>query len=540
MNSIFQRLKAFGSELRNDTSGNTMMLVALGMPMLVGGTGLAVDTAQWYLWRRELQYAVDQAAMSGAYSLSKAANIQESQHDARARAELQNNKDIVDFETDINVNVADYADQQDNSVIVEVTATRSLPFTKMLTSRGATINVSAQASFTEAATYTSCLVAVDEDDDGAITIGGTANLQMNCGLAALSTSEEAIQVNGNPDVDAGYVLAAGGIDDWFRQNTDDSVLENLSGLTDPFEELTPPDNPTAREYNCVRNRDATTITTATVKTDVVTTYTYWQGKNENSAKQIASYAGARTPNPQTAPGTPIDNQVVPNGSANGVQTPVQVGTPTMTAVGTAGSGKNAETIWERKIVTNNATYSNVLETGGVNQASLLPGTYSSIDTRCNTTLAQGIYVINGGSLTINAQHNFTGAGVMFVLKNGASIQINGGANIALTAPTVAQLSEMGISDERLAGMLVFEDRNSQGSTGNRLNGNAETILNGKIYLPKSNLTINGTASVTSQCLMLVANTLTITGTASLENLCPTDQYITDAVGTQRHRVYLVA
>ncbi len=74
MNRTFKRLRAFGSKLRKDVSGNTMIMVALGMPMLVGGTGLAVDTAQWYLWQRELQYAVDQAAMSGAYSLSKADN----------------------------------------------------------------------------------------------------------------------------------------------------------------------------------------------------------------------------------------------------------------------------------------------------------------------------------------------------------------------------------------------------------------------------------------------------------------------------------
>lgn len=59
MVTTFQRLRAFGSKLRKDVSGNTMIMVVMGMPMLVGGTGLAVDTAQWYLWQRELQYAAD-------------------------------------------------------------------------------------------------------------------------------------------------------------------------------------------------------------------------------------------------------------------------------------------------------------------------------------------------------------------------------------------------------------------------------------------------------------------------------------------------
>src|SRR3989337_306726 len=56
------------AELRGCSSGNTTMLVALGMPMLIGGAGLGVDLAQWYMWKRELQYAVDQAAIAGAYA----------------------------------------------------------------------------------------------------------------------------------------------------------------------------------------------------------------------------------------------------------------------------------------------------------------------------------------------------------------------------------------------------------------------------------------------------------------------------------------
>lgn len=437
-----------------------MIMVAMGMPMLVGGTGLAVDTAQWYLWQRELQYAVDQAAMSGAYSLSKADSPETGEWDVRARAELENNKDIVDFDTNVNVRVVDYADQTDNSVIVDVTAARTLPFTSMLTSRGARIRVSAQASFTEAASYTACLVATDEDDDGAITIGGSATVQMNCGLAALSDSEEAIQVNGSggaggsddeTNISVGVVLSAGGIDDWFRENTDDSVLENISGLTDPFEGIEPPDNPTTRDYACTTSTTTTTVTRL-------------------KGKKL-------------------------------VQETVEVSTT---------------------------------------QASLLPGTYTEIDTECDTTLASGIYVINGGKLKVNAQHDFTGNGVMFVLKNGAYIEINGGANIALTAPTVSQLEAAGVFDPRLAGMLVFEHRDSEGSDQNKLNGNADTILNGKVYLSKSHMQINGSARVTSQCLMIVANTMEITGNANLGNLCPDDQEITDEVGTQRHRVYLVA
>jgi uncharacterized membrane protein len=62
----FIRKKLAG--LTGCTSGNATLIVALGMPMLIGGAGLGVDVAQWYMWKRELQFAVDQAAIAGAWA----------------------------------------------------------------------------------------------------------------------------------------------------------------------------------------------------------------------------------------------------------------------------------------------------------------------------------------------------------------------------------------------------------------------------------------------------------------------------------------
>jgi len=92
---------------------------------------------------------------------------------------------------------------------------------------------------------------------------------------------------------------------------------------------------------------------------------------------------------------------------------------------------------------------------------------------------------------------------------------------------------------RLAGMLVFEDRSSAGSTGNRINGNAATVLNGTIYLPKSDIDFAGTASVTSQCLMVAAKTIKITGTANMTTFCPSGQTNTTEVAVVISRVKLV-
>ena len=90
-------------------------------------------------------------------------------------------------------------------------------------------------------------------------------------------------------------------------------------------------------------------------------------------------------------------------------------------------------------------------------------------------------------------------------------------------------------------MLIYEDRASQGSNNrNTLNGNSETVLNGKIYLPKSDIRFSGTASVTSACLLIAAARITLGGTANMSSFCPPGQTNQDEVSTGRPIIKLVA
>ena len=161
---------------------------------------------------------------------------------------------------------------------------------------------------------------------------------------------------------------------------------------------------------------------------------------------------------------------------------------------------------------------------------------------CDTTFKKGVYIIDGGQLEITGQYAVSAAGVMFVLKNGASVKINGGTNVNLTAIQASDLIARGVPEadvNKLAGMLIFEDRNSQGSNTNRINGNAATVLNGTIYLPRSSIDFTGTASVTSQCLMIAAATIKITGTANMSSFCPAGVTEDTIVANEISKVKLV-
>lgn len=140
--------------LKGNTSGNATLLVALGLPALIGGSGFAVDTAQWYMWKRELQYAVDQAALAGAWARTQSGT--KDAYAIRAKREydinLSTTEDIASTPT---ISLANWAGGKSNSVVVSAEASRSLPFSSMLTGEAATVQVYAQAAYTEGASFTS-------------------------------------------------------------------------------------------------------------------------------------------------------------------------------------------------------------------------------------------------------------------------------------------------------------------------------------------------------------------------------------------------
>jgi uncharacterized membrane protein len=59
---------SFFKRLYRDRRGSALILAAMSMPLLLGSVGLATDTIQWALWKRQLQRAADSAAFAGAYA----------------------------------------------------------------------------------------------------------------------------------------------------------------------------------------------------------------------------------------------------------------------------------------------------------------------------------------------------------------------------------------------------------------------------------------------------------------------------------------
>lgn len=252
------------SDLRYNKSGNALLLVALGMPVLIGTSGLAVDSAQYYMWKRDLQVAADSAALAGAWARTTTAT--QSTYQARALQEYNANVQVTKgIDTGPTTSLVNYNGGTANAVKVVASATKLLPFSNIITGQPVTVTVQAIASAVPAGAavtttttqnvLTACMIALDPSAAGAFTIGGNASGSVGCGGAALSSDPSAaIRENGNPSAQFGQLVATGGIETSLLNNVggDSTKLKsNTVGLSDPFSGLAQPTgNGISRTYAC--------------------------------------------------------------------------------------------------------------------------------------------------------------------------------------------------------------------------------------------------------------------------------------------------
>jgi len=135
----------------------------------------------------------------------------------------------------------------------------------------------------------------------------------------------------------------------------------------------------------------------------------------------------------------------------------------------------------------------------------------NVTIQADITFNPGIYVFDGINLKINSSATLRGEDVMFYFTGGASIDINGGADIELVA-----------SDDPLDpyhGILFFADP-ANGAASHVLNGNSATSFTGALYFPEAHVQFSGTNDADpNACTLLVANTVEFTGNSFFASDC---------------------
>jgi hypothetical protein len=153
-----------------------------------------------------------------------------------------------------------------------------------------------------------------------------------------------------------------------------------------------------------------------------------------------------------------------------------------------------------------------------NSIALTEGHYCQLDFKGEVTMAPGLYIVEAGGFNAGAQTDLTGTGVTIILTGGGTVNMNGGAEVKLSAPTADNSTT---DSEPYEGILFYQDRD-EGDAINRINGNSNSTFEGVFYFPTQAVHFNGNNSSGPGCMMLVANTVRISGSSEFGNACDAD------------------
>jgi hypothetical protein len=143
--------------------------------------------------------------------------------------------------------------------------------------------------------------------------------------------------------------------------------------------------------------------------------------------------------------------------------------------------------------------------------SISQGVYSQIRVSGNAslTLGPGIYVIEGGGITVTGNASISGQNV-FIYNAGSNYPLNGGDFGGITLSGNGTFNLSAPTSGTYAGILIFHSR--QNTRALSLSGNAMAGISGLIYAPNALLSMSGNAALTSA---LDVGTLNLSGNVAL-------------------------
>lgn len=149
---------------------------------------------------------------------------------------------------------------------------------------------------------------------------------------------------------------------------------------------------------------------------------------------------------------------------------------------------------------------------GVNAMRICGG----LDIKKQVTFQPGLYIIDGGDLTMNGNGTATDAGLTvqgatFFLAGNARMKLTGNGSLDLNAPTSGPFN----------GILIFGSRSQTGLV-HEMRGNTGSTSQGAIYLPTSAVSFSGNSTVNNGCTQIIGLTVEFTGSSTLRSSCTTD------------------
>jgi Flp pilus assembly protein TadG len=227
--------------LRRNERGNVLILAGFAMPLIIGSTGLAVDTVQWALTKRQLQRAADSAALAGVYAAVQGASQTAAQavdyelNIAGTNPENRNSTGLTLTAANRTISYPAGASWT-NPVRVVLTHNQIPAFSSMFIPQ---LTISAGATAATIRTGVYCVVSLVNTNATGITATGNGDLNLGCGMITNSTSLTAAIATGSSSVHASPVAAVGAVPASNNWNGAE-LLPFTVKQDDPFAGITPP------------------------------------------------------------------------------------------------------------------------------------------------------------------------------------------------------------------------------------------------------------------------------------------------------------
>jgi len=238
---------SFLKKLWRNKRGNALVLAGAALPLIVGSAGLASDTIQWALWKREIQRAADSAAMAGVYAIVQekevgtCSDINGATYANPVAYDLKKNAHVSGNTLTCSVTnppaTGSFTADPD-AVKVDLQVQKQLSFSGMFMSTAPVISASATATIVPSGKY--CAISLIDTATTGISAGGSTNVNLGCGMITNSVSMDAAIAFGSSTVTASPVAAVGGIDASDNWGAGTVLQPFTIAAEDPFKDVDPP------------------------------------------------------------------------------------------------------------------------------------------------------------------------------------------------------------------------------------------------------------------------------------------------------------
>src|SRR5947209_4477628 len=276
-------------KLWRDKRGNALLIAGAALPVVVGVAGLASDTVQWTLWKRQLQRAADSAAFAGTDAKSMGDTVSSAITTDLTNNNQTQNSSGISLKSGFPViaydgNCPGYNAANSYHVCVTLAVQQKLSFSSLFMTTAPTITASATAALIDQGDY--CVVALEKTNSTGIKISGNSNTNLGCGAISNSRNSSAsVSAGGSYNFTADPVAGVGGLPSSITGVT--TLRPHHSAMPDPFANKYSTAIPSSLGSCRTFNQNTYTTTTGTGQNRVTTYHLY----SDRSAGHNVCYSG---------------------------------------------------------------------------------------------------------------------------------------------------------------------------------------------------------------------------------------------------------